>query len=548
MFKSHSKWAIFFLLLTILCHFLRKTSCDYKILYLFELLAITLLLSTLALSFLPSLPGKIISKFENCRYGHWIIASLFFITFLSMLLGKYYSFTIAWSDFGHMNQAIWNTSQGRILDITNPACVSNPRWPNVSMLSGHVELIYLFFAPIFYLVNSPVVLLIVKMVTLAASVILIYKISSIFLPENKNTITFLYAIFTPLHFIALMDFYSDPFAIPLIIAAYICYIQKRMLRFWLMIILALTCKEYVSFAVIGMGVMLLVRYRDWKVFVGCLISGTIYFCLCYFCINPAFNPDPQNTMLNLHYYQLGGNKGFTGLINFILSNPSVFIKQICSNYENLFYLYMPIMFLALFDLSSFCAALIILPKDLLAGIDLSTHRLSLILPFIFFGLIHFLIRFDFRMRKALLTMCLVSSFVAAFFYGPTPLGHRFWREKDKYVADQRDRIAAEFLPLVPADIPISVTPCFSPRLGNRKIIYIFPELGLFNKSLSAQYVLIDVNDQSYTWSTQHRLKSDSLVSYVLSCGYTHIKSQSGIHLFSQGQTENEMEISISTDE
>jgi uncharacterized membrane protein len=404
------------------------------------------------------------------------------------------------------------------------------------MLSGHVEWILLLFSPLYITFSNPELLLFTKITFLAASILIVDMIAKEFITKNERfMVTVIYAMFTPLHFIALKDFNADPFAIPFIFGAYLAYIKKKKNIFWLLMFFSLSCKEYAAIASIAMGFILLFRFKDKKHSLTCIVIGVIYFNICYFLINPLFNPDKETTMLSMHFNQVGGNGGFSGIAAFIWNNPLQIIKQVHSNWDDLFYILMPLLFIPLFDISTICAMILLLPKDLLTEMDISSHRLSFIVPFLFIGFLHFLTKCDGEKRKKIIICCLVSSFITVFFYGPTPFGHRFWRELYKYKPDQKDLIAKSMVNRIPDKVPISVTPSFTPHLGHRKILYLIPETGCGNNDVNkcAEFVLIDTADEAYSWKTAGHPNTDSLLLSVRAQGYSLKEQIAGIYLFSR---------------
>ncbi len=529
---------LYCILLTVL-HITRKVIPSFSFLYFAEIFLLVILLSECGYRVIKKIHiSSLKSRYPILNYYVWFVAALFLGLFGLMLHAMYTSFTFEWFDFGMIHQAICNTSKGRLLEITNASIMTNHNWPNVSMLSGHVEWILLLFSPLYLISGNPELLLIIKIIFLTTSIFIIDILAKEFVTDNERfLVTIIYAMYTPLHFIALKDFNADPFVIPFILGAYLTYVKNKKKTFWLYILLTLACKEYAAIAVIAMGILILLRYKDWKYSLTCIFGGIIYFCICYFIINPWFNPDKGTTMLSMHFSQIGGDRGFSGIAAFIRSDPLQIIRMLASNGNNLFYMLMPLFFLPLFDISTLCALLLLLPKDLLTSMDISNHRLSITLPFLFIGFIHFLKKCTSEKRKKMLIYCFIASCISAFFYGPTPFGHRFWRETYKYIPDHKDRIARKMIDRVPDDVPISVTPSFTPYLGNRKIMYILPETGYFSKRTEniAEFILIDTADESYSWRTGNHPAFDSLFKLIIRQGYKLTEHQSGIYLFSNSK-------------
>ncbi|HEX2958216.1 MAG TPA: DUF2079 domain-containing protein, partial [Chitinispirillaceae bacterium] len=100
-----------------------------------------------------------------------VITGVFFIVFIILNHLMFRAFTFEWFDLGLINQALWNTAHGRILEITDATVIQNRNWPNYSMLSGHVEWIFLVIAPLVKFVRNPELLLLIKIAALTCPIL-----------------------------------------------------------------------------------------------------------------------------------------------------------------------------------------------------------------------------------------------------------------------------------------------------------------------------------------------------------------------------------------
>src|SRR5690554_2974627 len=98
-----------------------------------------------------------------------LIAAGGMLTWLS--LARYAGFNAGMLDLGNMAQAIWSATQGRPLMYSDPAGVS------LSRLTGHVELIYFLFAPLYALWPDPRLLLIAQAALFALGAIPVYRMA-----------------------------------------------------------------------------------------------------------------------------------------------------------------------------------------------------------------------------------------------------------------------------------------------------------------------------------------------------------------------------------
>ena len=125
----------------------------------------------------------------------------------------------------------------------------------------------------------------------------------------------------------------------------------------------------------------------------------------------------------------------------------------------------------------------VISKDILVGLDVGIHRLACALPLIFICFIYSIKKIeeycnkknhnDFKMFVWI--FIIVSVFFSSWAYGPSPIGHRFWREKYKYIQTAQTKLYRKFLSKIPEKEVISVSDCFAPHLTHRRYIYIFPQ-------------------------------------------------------------------------
>ena len=96
---------------------------------------------------------------QNCHQAGWLVILLiilFALFFSALAIQQHRTFQTNGLDLGNVDQALWNTAQGRFLHFTLMT-------PVQSRLALHVEPILLTFVPLYWLnLGSPELLLVVQ--------------------------------------------------------------------------------------------------------------------------------------------------------------------------------------------------------------------------------------------------------------------------------------------------------------------------------------------------------------------------------------------------
>ncbi len=70
-----------------------------------------------------------------------VCAAIYFVVFSAFTMNRHEVYSSARFDLGNMDQAVWNTSEGRILEATSED------GENRSRLANHADFLLLLFAP-----------------------------------------------------------------------------------------------------------------------------------------------------------------------------------------------------------------------------------------------------------------------------------------------------------------------------------------------------------------------------------------------------------------
>ena len=101
-----------------------------------------------------------------------IFISFFCLYFSIASFLRYDNYFTGRLDLGNMTQTVWNTSEGRIFEMTKDDGIEN-----VSRLTYHADFILILFAPLYWIWESPKVLLLSQAVICGTGAIFVYLIA-----------------------------------------------------------------------------------------------------------------------------------------------------------------------------------------------------------------------------------------------------------------------------------------------------------------------------------------------------------------------------------
>ena len=367
-------------------------------------------------------------------------------------------------DLGIMDQVVYNTSQGRFLEMTNPTFLKN-----MSRLAIHFDPILAVFAPFYWLSPDFKILLIGQALIVGLGGLVIFLLSNLLLKDKK--VSFIFSLFYFLNFhIArslLFDFHAITLAIPLIFASFYFYHKKNYRFYYIFIFLSLLTKEHVGLFVASLGVFYFFYFSDKKNGLITFFLGLSSFLLINFFVIPYFR---GGSHFALKYYQP------------IISDPKNFLLNLAS-YERIEYLkriFLPF----IFNFFSPLSFLLVLSEFLINYLSKNAnmrsyyfHYQSLIVVGLFYGMIlgyKKFVNFENRIfKKLFLLIFFLVNFYYFYLYYPLPF---FVKNKIFYQKiSQEKRKSIEFWRKVLKDeeIVLATTPKLAPFFTQRKYYFNF---------------------------------------------------------------------------
>lgn len=482
----------------------------------------------------------------------WVLIALYIMVFGAVTILKHQAFQTTAFDLGTMDQAIWNTSQGRILRVSIQ--------PGVSIrLAGHVEPILLAISLFYLLYSDPQVLLVLQTVVVALGALPIYLLARERLNSSVAALVFAgaFLLFPALGAANMFDFHSVTLAATFLAFAF--YFAKREGgKGWFLtfIVLTLSCREDMSLLVVMMGLFLVLKWQGprWRgsfrspltfdrenlpVGVATLTIGAAWFLVALFLIPSHFSASGQHSQWDRYGY-LGESP--LEMLGTLLFRPDIVLKHLLTR-ENLGYL------LGLLSPTAFLSLLA--PQILLlASPTLLMNLLSTYAPMHTLGPFHYaapLVPFfivssiygtallakksarrigvpEPRVVQWLSWLVLLSTFILHYFRGFGPLAAGF----EMPFVTAHEQLADTFLSLIPPDAAVSAQSRLVPHLSQRERIYMFPRVE------DAEYVFFDVTADS--WPIHPNDQYDLYQSLVNEEDFGVIAAEDGYILLRRGHS------------
>ena len=281
---------------------------------------------------------------------------VFALYFSALSLQQHWAFQTNGMDVGNVDQALWNTAQGRFLQFSLMT-------PVESRLALHVEPVLLLLVPFYWLgLGGPELLLVVQAGVVALGAWPLYQLSinnyqfstadlSLRGPVKgqSNLLLLLfplaYLLWPGLESAVLFEFHAVTLAPTFLLFAFLALEQKHDSRFLIFALLAMACKEDMPLVVAMLGLYAGLARRRWRLAGLTIGLSVLWFALAFFVIQPQFAAG-GNIQLD-RYAWLGDNPA--AMLQTIITQPAQVAAhlQAANLFGYLFNLFLPTAFLAL---------------------------------------------------------------------------------------------------------------------------------------------------------------------------------------------------------
>lgn len=491
------------------------------------------------LSFLEKLEAHLKADSQKVVLTLAVIAYSIYVSVAS--LARYDNFNTGRFDLGNMVQTVWNTSQGRIFELSDPNGIET-----VSRLAFHSDYILVLFAPVYALIPHPGVLLVSQAVIVAIGAFFIYGISNIMLKNRWASlfIALAYLINPSIIRANLYDFHAVVLATTFLLGAWYYYLKKRFLLMSVFLVLAGITKEQVwaVVALFGFYVGLVEIFRNLrkkkfssvlqnKTFfwgIGIFISGLIIFYTTITYLIPGARGG--NEHFALEFYGKFGSSPKELVIN-ILESPQeiLWIAVSPDRLEYLKMLFQPLGYLPLLS----PAILVFIIPDLLINLLSSNPNFqqiyyqytAVITPFLFIAAIYSIAFLNKTFPKLKINFLAAYLFFAAIYgtylYGPLPGSKNPNTGMFDEKTANREEIA-EYLKTIPHTASVAATNNAGSHLSEREFLTTLP-IGIYD----TEYVVFMV-DGNVGQDLKHK---ENIVRLLNNPNYILLKKLDNFYVF-----------------
>lgn len=392
------------------------------------------------------------------------LITIFIVCFSYFSVLRHQTFNSEYYDLAIMDQTVYNTSRGRILQQTNPDGANT-----ISRLSIHNDIFLIFIAPFYWLHSGPETLVIIQTIIVAIGAWYVYKIGQLIFKSDwlGFVVAISYLLYPPLQWSAIFDFHAVTLATTFLLAMIYYQIIGRNKLSLLFLILSILTKEQVAAVTLFWGVYLIFKERRPRFGLVVFIISAIWAVTSVFFIIPYFR---ESAHFAVSRYQH-------------LNNITAVIKQVTqfSTFRYLYLLLFPLGFLSLFS----PIILVILPElaiNLLSSNlnqrDIIHHYTAVLTPFLFiaaiYGLLFLKNKFHLPEKKVAILILIVTVLVS---YKYSPLPYSQWAQfrpfqksiiDESYINSWQEKLYNE-------NIAVAASGILAPHFSDRKTIIRFSQ-------------------------------------------------------------------------
>ncbi|GAC1447852.1 MAG: hypothetical protein PVSMB4_04100 [Ktedonobacterales bacterium] len=510
---------------------------------------------------LPPSPQGLTARVALALVGVLALAfAVFFIVDQSLLHAAYATHA---EDLGIMDQALWNSTNphGQFLHqtICDPIGDTNCLG-DVARTAIHFEPILLLVAPIYAAFASPLTLLVIQAVVVAAGAFPAYWIAARRLRSPLAGVAFaaIYLAFPALQSAVASDFHAVTLSAAFVMFALYFMLARNDLGLWIACILAMATKEEVPLLVIMIGLSVALLQRRWRLGFGLAGVALAYLGLAELVIHFSSPLGYSSTTPRFAY--LTHTPPLTILRHYLLARTRIdYLRKLLSPTAYLAVL-SPLTLLiaapelainmlstvALMHSGNFQYNADIVPVIVLASIE-STALLSTALIWVAgYTVAPAWRRFALTPRGASLPawakrlptlpfpriiigaailLALGGSFHEVRRSGDTPLTWGFhWPRITAHA-----RLANSFVAMIPPDASVSAQSDLVPHLSQRRFIYMFPD-----HAADADYVLLDVTGNIFPLQNTPGVYQARVQELLAHSAYHIAAARDGYLLFKRG--------------
>lgn len=478
----------------------------------------------------------------------WLCAGLYALAFSALTIRRHETYSSARFDLANMDQAIWNTSQGRILEVTGET------GENVGRLVNHADFFLLLYAPLYWLWESPYWLLVSQAVIVGLGAVPLYWLAKRFLKREwpAAMISAAYLVNPGLQSANTFDFHAQTLAPTFLLFAFYYLLEKRLLPFVAFAVLASICKEEISLIVAMMGGYVILSGRNFRWGIPVFVAGMAYFAFVMGVLIPSFNDGTASKLVEGRYGEVGGSMG--GMARTLVTDPASIISHVLSG-DKPSYMFDLIWMSLLLGLLAPGILLISAPElaiNVLSNREQMNsvyyHYSAPIWPFIYLAAAVGIGRFTNladrlssgrRWRENLIGVLpgVLAFWVLLFgvymdlVYGPIPVSRNYVENPVvmQQLPDEYIRNLDEAVSVIPDDASVSASNWIAPHLAHRETLYLFPTRD--GAGGAAEYIVVDLYRASYFTGVNRQRGQRTLEGIISDPNYRAIYTAPNVTVF-----------------
>jgi uncharacterized membrane protein len=398
--------------------------------------------------------------------------------FAALSVLRHEAFLTGRFDLGNMVQAVWSTAHGHPLRMTGL------HGDQISRLGAHVDPILVLFAPLWWIWPSPNMLLVVQAIAVGLGALPVYWLARKHLESGRAGLGFAaaYLLYPATGWLTLNEFHPVALATPLLLFAFWCLDEERLLPFALLAVAASACKEEIALVVAGFGIWYALSRRSWLVGAAIAAAGATWAAIAIGVVIPHYNAGAESDFYG-RYSEVGGSAG--GILETAFTDPLRILEAAFSSRDlhYLLELVAPLAALCLLAPLVLIAALPELAINLLSATTTQTsihfHYTAGLIPPLVIGAVFGAKRLP-RAAVPIAAIVVLAALAGNYRLGPIP-GWRHVPGGEQFQATaarvtDHDRVAERALALIPGNAVVSATNTLGGHLSARRRVLSFPFL------------------------------------------------------------------------
>jgi len=367
-------------------------------------------------------------------------------------------------DFGLYEQGVWLLSR-----FESPFVTLMGR----NLLGDHSSFVLFLVAPLFWVVESTALLLVVQAFVVAAGAIFVHLASR--QVTGSDALGFVFGLTYLLHpaisWTVLENFHPDAFLGLFIAMVWWAIFARSTVWFWVSVALALSVKEDVAVILVGIGVWLAAR-REWRRAFALVVVSLVTMATMLFVLMRSFT---GITFRNSWRIPFGGAGGF---LRTVFTAPGDVIDHFRSDGRPtyVFQMLAPLGFVflraPLVTASAFTVLFVNVLSTFWYQYQIEYHYSIVAVPSIVIGAAWAIRLLAGRTRRYAIALVMACSLFAAFVWSPLPFARRevpAWMPSHPVAAAAR-----EIIEVIPPDASVTAQHSVTAHLARRHEIYMFP--------------------------------------------------------------------------